>query len=48
MKEFEGMPVAYLYMILLIVSMPRLENENKNVIWKMLFVVIGVLAVRRF
>ncbi len=27
---------------------PRLENENKNVIWKMLFVVIGVLAVRCF
>ena len=30
-KEFEGMPVAYLYMSLLIVSAPRLENENKNV-----------------
>ena len=48
MKEFDGMPVAYLYMTLLIVSAPRLENENKNVTWKMLFVVIGVLAVRRF
>ena len=29
--------MAYLYMTLLIVSAPRLENENKNVTWKMLF-----------
>ena len=46
MKVLDGMPVAYLYMTLLIVSVPRLENENKNVTWKMLFVVYKFIQVR--